>query len=364
MSNDIMSIGDGRQKVPFFQKPGSVTGTVLLALGGIFVLWHINPILAFLNSLLANTITFIGLCCVLAAIIYCILDPKIRSIISELYFMGVRKLMGIVVDMDPISIVQHHLEKMREKITEIQKNMGSLRGLIKESERMLETKHSDLEKNLKLAQKARQKNASLQEIQVYDRQAVRLDGAIKRQEKRLADAKKWYNILSDLRKAAELTVQDTENEVNERIEEWNMIKKQHKVFTNVMSILSQNDKMGTFTMAMDKMSYDITQRLGEMEDIIDETGGILSYISTDNELTSDKASELIEKYEKYGIDSFFGNSQSYEEVKESTTKGYLQDNGFDINSLTNKQQPLKIRIEDNNDKYEIAPKAKESKWFE
>jgi hypothetical protein len=358
-----MNIGDGRQKIPFFQKPGSVTGTILLGLGGVFLLLHLNSILTFLNSLLANTITFIGLCCALAAIVYCILDPKIRTIISELYFMIVRKVMGLVVDMDPISIVKHHLEKMREKITEIQKNMGSLRGLIKESERILEAKRNDLERNIKLGQKAREKNSSQQEIQVYDRQAVRLDGTIQRQEKRLADAKKWYNILSDLKKAAELTVQDTENEVNERIEEWNMIKKQHKVFTSVMSILSQNDKMGTFTMAMDKMSYDITQRLGEMEDIIDETGGILSYISTDNELTSDKASELISKYEKYGIDGFFGNYQDYVEVKESKPVAYIENNGY--SEIILPQQPMKVRIDNNEDKYETAePKVVEAKWFD
>ena len=81
-------------KIPFFKKPGSVTGTVLLVLGGIFALIHINPILAFLNSLMANTLTFIGLCCALAAVFYCILDPKIRRIVSELYFMLVRKVMG------------------------------------------------------------------------------------------------------------------------------------------------------------------------------------------------------------------------------------------------------------------------------
>lgn len=311
--NDLMEYASER-KVPFFKKPGSVTGTVLLIIGGVFALMHINPILTFLNSLLANTITFIGLCIALAAIIYCILDPKIRKIVSELYFMLVRKVMGIVVEMDPIAIVQHHIERMKDKIREIQKNMGSLDGLIKESERRLSEKKKKIEHDAIALKKCTEQN-KLSEAQVYERSVVRLDDIIKRQEKRLEDARKWYKILSDLKYEAQLTVKDTENEVSERVEEWNMIKKQHKVFTSVMGILQNNDQFNTFTMAMDHMSYDITQKLGEMESIINETGSIMTKMGLENEITSEKASALMEKYDKYGIDGLLGkiNLKSIEE---------------------------------------------------
>ena len=47
--NDLVPYSNGETKVPFFKKPGSVTGTILLCLGGIFALINLNPILAFLN---------------------------------------------------------------------------------------------------------------------------------------------------------------------------------------------------------------------------------------------------------------------------------------------------------------------------
>lgn len=300
-----MEYTTGEKKVSFFKKPGSVTGTVLLAIGGIFAIMHINPILSFLNSLLANTITFVGLCIALAAIIYCILDPKIRKIVSELYFMLVRKVMGIVVEMDPIAIVQHHIERMKEKIREIRKNMGSLDGLIKESENRLAEKKKKIEHDAIALKKCTEKN-KLSEAQVYERSVVRLDEIIQRQEKRLDDARKWYKILSDLKYEAQLTVKDTENEINERIEEWAMIKKQHKVFTSVMGIIQNNDQFNTFTMAMDYMTVDITQKLGEMESIINETGSIMTKMNLENEIASEKASALMEKYDKYGIDGLLG----------------------------------------------------------
>lgn len=303
--NNLIEYTGTEKKVPFFKKPGSVTGTVLLVLGGIFALIHINPILTFLNSLLANTLTFAGLCAALAAIVYCVLDPKIRRIVSELYFMLVRKVMGLVVEMDPISIVKHQVERMKEKIREIQKNMGSLDGLIKESERRLESKKSQIEHDAIALKKCAEKN-KISEAQVYERSVVRLDEIIKRQEKRLDDARKWYAILKDLKYEAELTVKDTENEINERVEEWSMIKKQHKVFTSVMGILKGDDQLNMFTQAMDYMSMDITQKLGEMESIINETGSIMTKISLENEISSEKAKDLLNIYEQYGIDGILG----------------------------------------------------------
>lgn len=322
--NDIIPYSNGETKVPFFSKPGSVTGTILLCIGGIFALININPILTFLNSLLANTITFVGLCIALAAIAYCILDPKVRKIVSELYFMLIRKIMGIVVDMDPISIVQHHIVQMKEKIAEITKNMGSLNGLIKESEKRLSDKKKKIDNDMSALKLCKEKGR-IQEAKVYEHSVVRLDGIIKRQEKRLEDARKWYKILKDLQYAATLTVKDTENEVEERVEEWEMIKKQHKVFTSVMGILQQNDQLNTFTMAMDKMSFDITQKLGEMEDIINETGSIMTKINLDDEITSDKASALLDKYDKYGIEGILSgfNSKSIEEKHD-----YVYDKGL------------------------------------
>ena len=354
MLNELTEYTTGEKKINFFKRPGSVTGTILLALGGVFALFHINSILTFLNSLLANTITFIGLCIALAAIVYCILDPKIRRIVSELYFMLVRKVMGIVVEMDPIAIVQHHVERMKEKIREIQKNMGSLKGLIKESENRLTDKKKQIEHDAIALKKCTEKN-KFSEAQVYERQVVRLDEIIKRQEKRLDDARKWYKILSDLKYEAELTVKDTENEINERVEEWNMIKKQHKVFTSVMGILQDNDQFNTFTMAMDYMSVDITQKLGEMENIINETGNIMTKMGLESEITSEKASALMEKYDKYGIEGLLGrtNAKNLENQKSK----YVNVSEFQFSEVEKTKMHIS-NIENNNQK------AITSNWFD
>lgn len=344
----------GEKKIPFFKKPGSVTGTVLLVLGGAFLLFNANGILTWLNSLLANTLTFAGLCGTLAALTYMILDPKVRRIVSELYFMLVRKLMGIVIEMDPIAIVKHHVERMKDKIRDIQKNMGSLEGLIKESERHLSDKKKQIEHDAIAIKKCREDN-KITEAQVYERNVTRLHGLIQRQEKRIEDARKWYKILSDLKYEAQLTVKDTENEIEARVEEWNMIKKQHKVFTSVMSILNDNDQFNTFSEAMNYMSFDITQKLGEMESIINETGNIMQRINLENSITSDKASELMEKYDKYGIDGLLGRVDT--KAIEDQRSGYVSVSDITFTNKDGEKITAKNVVSSNQ-------KAVSSNWFD
>ena len=47
-----------------------------------------------------------------------------------------------------------------------------------------------------------------------------------------------------------------------------------------------------------------------MEDIINETGSIMTKINLDNEITSEKASALLDKYDKYGIDGILSGFNS------------------------------------------------------
>ena len=77
------------------------------------------------------------------------------------------------------------------------------------------------------------------------------------------------------------------------------------------------DQMEDFTRAMDFMAYDITQKLGEMSNVIDETGGLLSQFAIEEGVASKKADELLRRYESHGIDGLFSAFEKTEEKKVS-----------------------------------------------
>ena len=124
-----------------------------------------------------------------------------------------------------------------------------------------------------------------------------------------------------------LVVEDTENEVADRKDEYESIKAQHKAFSSIMSIIKGSpDELADFTYAMDFMAKDMTLRLREMSDVIDETGGLLTQMNVEDAITSQRANELLRLYEENGIEGLFGNGRKKLESKKSV---------FDVSQLAN-----------------------------
>lgn len=304
MDNSLTPISMDKKVSPW-EKPGGTLGMIVAGLaigGGCIVLYKILP---FLISLTTNLLTLTLLVLALAGIGFLITNKRFRQTCSMLYFMLMRKITGLIIEIDPIAIVENKVKEMKKKILDIERQMGSLNGLNKQNERKIEEKKRQLQHEIDRLNEYN-KNNKRAEAGVAERQAVRLQSAIERQIKRLEDSKKWYEILKSLKHAAELTVLDTENEVNDRKEEFESIKAQHKAFSSIMSIMKGDpDQMEDFTRAMDFMAYDITQKLGEMSNVIDETGGLLSQFAIEEGVASKRADELLQRYEANGIDGLF-----------------------------------------------------------
>ena len=297
----------GKTPVSNWDKPGGklgMVGVALLGAGGLMVLYKILP---FLIELSKNIVTLAMLIGIIALIIFLVTDKKIRIMVSTGYFMLMRWITGMFVEIDPIAIVERRLLDMKKKIDDISRIMGELRGLIRRNKNNLDTKKEQFETELRRIQVYKEQNKEA-DAQVSKNQANRLDGVIQRETMRIKDSEKWYEVLSKLEEMAKLTVLDTENEITIRKEEFESIRQQHKAFKSVMSVMKGDpDEMALFTQAMDFMANDITAKIGEMEHVIDSTGGLLAQYSADNGVSSKKADDLLEKYNKYGIEGMFSN---------------------------------------------------------
>jgi len=300
---------ENNQKISPWKKPGGTLGKIVAGLGIIGGGYLLIKNLPFLISLAGNLLHLALLVGAIILIIMLVTNKKFQAVFSSIYFMIMRKLTGLVVEIDPIAIVRNHIVDMKRKIAEIQTQMGKMNGLIKQSEKEIDQKKKELENNMHRLQAFQKKN-DMASANVAERQAVRLQEAITRRTKRLEESKKWYEILQQLKKAAELTVEDTENEVKEREDEYKSIKAQHKAFKSMMSIINgEPDKMDIFNQAMEYMADDMSSRLGEMSVIIEETGGILTQIQIDDAVASAKAEDMLKAFEQNGIDGLFNSKK-------------------------------------------------------
>lgn len=317
-TSDIVNVA--KNTVSKWEKPGGTTGMIVLGVVVGAIAINITPIMNFIAAACASTLSAIGMAAALFLVLYCLFDPRIRNIGSTIYFMIMRKIEGLLVDYDPISIVKRKIMQMNNKIQEITDNMGKLRGLIDKSEKRIQDKKKQCDHDFQLLNKYKEAG-KVQDAAVYERQVTRLTEVIKNSETRLIQSKQWYEIMGKLKHQAELTVLDATNEVNERVEEWEMIKAQHKAFTSIVGIINgKDDQFSLFTRAMDHMADDISQKLGEMSFIIEETGGLMSKIDMDNLVMSDKANALLAQYNSGGLDAVLLGSFAKQPIEHIPTE--------------------------------------------
>ena len=334
-TSDIVNVA--KNTVSKWEKPGGTTGMIVLGVVVGAIAINITPIMNFIAAACASTLSAIGMAAALFLVLYCLFDPRIRNIGSTIYFMIMRKIEGLLVDYDPISIVKRKIMQMNNKIQEITDNMGKLRGLIDKSEKRIQDKKKQCDHDFQLLNKYKEAGKA-QDAAVYERQVTRLTEVIKNSETRLIQSKQWYEIMGKLKHQAELTVLDATNEVNERVEEWEMIKAQHKAFTSIVGIINgKDDQFSLFTRAMDHMADDISQKLGEMSFIIEETGGLMSKIDMDNLVMSDKANALLAQYNSGGLDAVLLGSFAKQPIEHIPAENveFKEAEFTNLNTITN-----------------------------
>ena len=334
-TSDIVNVA--KNTVSKWEKPGGTTGMIVLGVVVGAIAINITPIMNFIAAACASTLSAIGMAAALFLVLYCLFDPRIRNIGSTIYFMIMRKIEGLLVDYDPISIVKRKIMQMNNKIQEITDNMGKLRGLIDKSEKRIQDKKKQCDHDFQLLNKYKE-TGKAQDAAVYERQVARLTEVIKNSEARLIQSKQWYEIMGKLKQQAELKVLDATNEVNERVEEWEMIKAQHKAFTSIVGIINgKDDQFSLFTRAMDHMADDISQKLGEMSFIIEETGGLMSKIDMDNLVMSDKANALLAQYNSGGLDAVLLGSFAKQPIEHAPAENveFKEAEFTNLNTITN-----------------------------
>jgi len=297
------------QELTNWDKPGGKLGIAVAGLLGAAALIGLYKILPFLIKMATNILTLGLLCLLIAGLLWLITNKDFRRMLSVGYFMLMRKLTGIFIEIDPIAIVQRRVMILKKKMEDIQKLLGKLNGTIKESERKLKDRTAEFESEVQKVKiyNEQGKSASM-EAQVSNRQVVRLQELINTYKENLTQSNKWYEILTKLYQMAQLTVNDTESEVEIRTEQFEQIKKQHSTFKSIMSVFKGDpDEVALFNNAMDYMAKDINDKLGEMEFIINSADGLMDKYEMGKILSSKQADEIISRYDQYGIDGVFTN---------------------------------------------------------
>lgn len=298
--NTLNQQGKAFVKDPFNQK-GGVFGIVVLAFVGMLVVFNIDTIYNFAQNLLGAVLCFVAT----AIVLYVAFDKKFRFAISTWYMLQIRRLLSVIIKMDPISILKDTIEKMYKRVAQMEDSMGKLRGVcmnlkdkIKEKKRAMQ----DCSDRAKAAEKLGEREVAA----VEKRQFARLTELVETYTNLSNSAETWYAGLDKLAKNTKLYVQDAENEIAAQEERYSITKKAYSSFKSAMSVLQGDpDELARYNMAFDFVNEDIINKVGEMDRVLNSAGGMLSKIDVDNEMFSIKGEDLMSKYQELGIEGMF-----------------------------------------------------------
>jgi phage shock protein A len=294
----------------FWERPEGVTGGLFMAaivLGGGYLLYKALPTLITLAS---NTLYLAGLLAALAAVIYMVLDPKMRNLIWYIYKSVMRWITGIFVQIDPIGILKSYIEDLKDNLGKMNSQISNLKGQMYKLSEMIRQNQRNIQNNLNLAGKAKETGKEAMMV-LQARKAGRLQDSNMKLEDLYKRMEILYRVLTKMYENSEIMLEDLSDQVVVKEQEYKAIKASHSAMRSAMNILSGNsDKKYMYDMALEAMAEDVGQKVGEMERFMDMSKNFMDGIDLQNGVFEEEGMAMLEKWEKEGVSFLLGGDKN------------------------------------------------------
>ena len=291
MSNNI-------QPRDFWSKPEGKTGmffAAFLIVGGVLLL---NSILPFIILMLSNMITAGVLALVVGGFIYVVTDSKFRAVFGAFYRLAMKQLTGIVINIDPIAIIEDQCDFLEKNRDKMYTEMGKLKGQQKGLEKIITDNETQVEKHMGIATQAK-KSQNNQQIALETRQASRLKESNDRLIVLRNKIDMIYKILNKMYENSGYLLEDTKSEVETRKREYTAMKTAYSAVQSAMKVINgDSDRMAMFEQAMDVIAQDISTKVGEMEQFMELSASFMQSIDLQNGAFEEKGMKMLEAWEK------------------------------------------------------------------
>lgn len=289
---------DSYKSKSFWKKPEGVAGAVFLAgiiAGGGYLLYMALP---YLITLAGNILYLSGMLLVLGAIIYMVLDPKMRNLVWYGYKSIMRSITGIFVNLDPIGILKSYVDDLTNNLRKMSSQIASLRGQMRKLSTLMQENQKEIENNMKLAALAKQKGNDKQ-VMLSSRKAARLKESNAKYHALHGKIEVMYKILTKMYQNSEILLEDTKDQVNLKEQERKAIRASHSAMKSAMSVISGDpDQRAMFDMALESIADDVANKVGEMERFMEMSSSFMDSVDLQNGVFEEEGLKMLEKFEK------------------------------------------------------------------
>jgi hypothetical protein len=294
----------------FFQRPEGITG--ILFAGGLVAAagWFALNVLPSINEILENTLYFGGLLMALAALLYVIIDPRMRNLIGYAYSSIMRFITGIFINLDPIGIMEGYIDELKKNLGKMNTQIGNLRGQMQKLGSIIKENQRQISQNMQIADAAK-KNDKQAIMVLKSRAAGRLQDSNVRLEDLYKKMEIMHRVLVKMYENSEIMAIDLEDQVKVKKIERSAIQATHSAMNSAMSILSGDpDKKKMFDLALEAVNDDVSQKIGEMQRFMDLSSNFMSSIDLQNGVFEEEGMKMLEQWEKEGVSRLLGEDKN------------------------------------------------------
>ena len=290
------------EKRSFWSRPEGLLGLVVLAGLVGTGLFYFNEVVKFLIEVASNTLHLAFLLGGLALLIFLATSRDIRTGLFFLFKTLMRKMTGLVIQLDPIAILKIYIDDLKQKRQKMQGQIDTLAGQmvklnkkINENNDLIKQKFAEANKASSLADRPGMKEAS---------QLATIEGAGLQQmnEKLLPLQRNIKTVLAFMEKvnqSADYIIKETEIKVRLKEVEYKMVKESSSALRTAVSIFKGDpDKKFYFDESMEYIQDDMSQKLGEMKRAMDMSMDFINSVDVQNGILSDKGEAMLEAYNK------------------------------------------------------------------
>ncbi len=281
----------------YWNRPGGKFG-VMFGLGLLAIAIYYIGIygLPILTQIMANTLYFGVTLAGLALFLYCITNRKLRLSVFYLYEILMKKLVGVVIELDPFIIAEDYIndmEKQREKLylqsVEVQGQKEKIDAKIKE-------KDNEMKQLLNRAKVAKDNNM-LPELGNATRQVARLQEYNKQLAPIADNLTKIGDYLTKIYKNSAYLIEDAKNELDLKKDLYNSVSSGNRALNSALKIFKGDpEKKLLVEQSMEYLKDDIADKLGNMKKAISYSSDFMRSIDLDNATFEQQGLQMLENF--------------------------------------------------------------------
>ena len=301
-SPDFSQIGGNQdiEKRSFWGKPEGITTLLFLAAAGAFGLYYFNQIVLFLIDVTKNTLQLALLLGGLGILVFLLTSKDIRTAVFFLFKTLMRKITGLIIQLDPIAIMKIYISDLREKKEKMGGQIDILAGQLVKLNKKINENNDEIKQKFAEANKANTMTDKPGMKEAASLATIEGAGLQEMNEKLFPLQKNMKTILGFMEKvntSADYIIKETEIKVKLKEAEYQIVKESSSALRTAVSIFKGNpDKKFYFDESMEYIQDDMSKKLGEMKRAMDLSSDFINSVDIQNGILSDKGQAMLDAF--------------------------------------------------------------------